>query len=101
MTKSKEDSSPELLGDHVTLSDKFDKFNGDFDTAQEFIRAYLEYDYRALNALSMQNMEQLRDVLEVMYPEIRLLMKDETTTLQVMKKYMDAMANKATPKPVA
>ena len=41
MTKSKEDSSPELLGDHVTLSDKFDKFNGDFDTAQEFIRAYL------------------------------------------------------------
>ena len=100
MAKSKEDGSHKLLGDHVTLSDKFDDHNGDYDTAREFIRAYLKYDYSALAALSMQNMEQLRDVLEIMYPEIRVLMKDETTTLENMKKYMDAVADKTTPHPI-
>ena len=101
MAKSKGDSSPKLLGDNMTLSENFDTYNGDFDTPEEFIRAYLEYDHRALAALSMQNMEQLRDVLEIMYPEIRLLMKDETTTLENMRKYMNAMADKSTPKPIA
>lgn len=83
------------------LSSEFDTHNGDFDTPEEFIRAYLNHDRRALAALSLQNMEQLRDVLEVMRPDIREDMKRQTTTPEKMKKYLDQLADQTTPKPVA
>jgi len=82
------------------LCAQFDEHNGDFDTPAEFIRAYLNNDARALAALSVQNMEQLRDVLEDMYPEIREALKEETTTPQNMKKYLKQLADKNTPEPI-
>lgn len=83
------------------LSGEFDTHNGDFDTPEEFIRAYLNHDRRALAALSLQNMEQLRDVLEVMHPDIREDMKRQTATPETMKKYLDQLADPTMPKPVA
>jgi len=94
------DKSFQLPRTANALSGQFDAHNGDFDTPEEFIRAYLNNDRRALASLSLQNMEQLRDVLKRMHPEIRELMKEETSTPQKLKQYLDELANKTTPNPI-
>lgn len=101
MSKLEKDKAFQAGRDANALSGHFDAHNGDFDTPEEFIRAYLNHDRRALAALSLQNMEQLRDALEKMHPDIREEMKAETTTPQQMKKYLDQLADPSTPKPVA
>ncbi|HEX2753330.1 MAG TPA: hypothetical protein VHP34_09585 [Alphaproteobacteria bacterium] len=101
MPKLEKDKVFEAPREANALSAHFDTHNGDFDTPEEFIRAYLNHDQRAVAALSLQNMEQLRDVLEKMHPEIREDMKRETTTPQEMKKYLEQLADPSTPKPVA
>lgn len=101
MSDLEKDKSFQACRDTNALSSHFDAHNGDFDTPEEFIRAYLNHDHRAVAALSLQNMEQLRDALEIMCPDIREEMKHETTTPQQMKKYLDQLADPTTPKPVA
>ena len=44
-------------------------------------------------------MEQLRDVLENMYPEIREQLKEETLTPENLKKQLDYLSGPDAPKP--
>jgi hypothetical protein len=99
MSKLEKDKSFQAPRDANALSAHFDANNGDFDTPEEFIRAYLQHDRRALAALSVQNMEQLRDVLENMYPEIREQLKEETLTPENLKKQLDYLSGPDAPKP--
>lgn len=106
MPKFKKDNASQLLGDKLTkekkgsLSKLFDDNNGDFDTPGEFLRAYLKRDPRALSALSLQNREQLGDILEPMFPEIREIMKEETLTPRKLQQYLAELADKKTPNPI-
>lgn len=79
------------------LSRHFDAHNGDFDTPEEFIRAYLSHDRRALATLGVQNMELLRDALEKMCPDIREAMREETTTPRRMREYLHQLMHKDKP----
>jgi len=106
MPKFEKNRASQLLSDigsgdtKDSLSDMFDKYNGDFDTPREFVRAYFQRDKRALSSLSLQNMEQLRDVLEAMFPKMREILKEETSTPQKLQQYLADLANKNTPKPI-
>lgn len=85
MADIEKDKAFKAPADANALSKHFDSHNGDFDTAQEFVRAYLNNDRRALEALGVQNMEKLRDVLENMYPDIREKLHEETSTVEHLK----------------
>lgn len=69
----------------------FDKNNGDFDTLEEFVRAYLENDRRALDTMHLQNMEQLFDVIETMSPEIAREIHGRVPSVEQMHCRIDEM----------
>ncbi|MFH1159267.1 MAG: hypothetical protein V1721_10390 [Pseudomonadota bacterium] len=87
-------------GSRNALSGQFDANNGDFDTLEELIRAYINHDTRALEVLDLKNMEQLRDVLERLDPKIREIMIEETSTPQRLQQYLANLADKSNPDPV-
>ncbi|MDD9900851.1 MAG: hypothetical protein OXT65_07725 [Alphaproteobacteria bacterium] len=61
--------------DANALSKNFDAHNGDFDTPEEFIRAWLAGDKRAFANMKNMNKDILHEVLETMRPEIRDLIE--------------------------
>ena len=100
MPKLKEKTLSALLGSKHVLSIQFDKHNGDFKTLAELIRAYINYDTRALEVYDLKNMEELRDVLEILDPTIREIMIEETSTPERLKEYLADLENKLTPNPI-
>ena len=100
MPKLKKKTLSALLGDKHALSIQFDKHNGDFDTLIELVRAYINYDLRALEKYDLVNMEELRDVLEILDPTIREIMIEETSTPEKLKEYLATLENKLTPNPI-
>ena len=75
MSDLKKDKEFKAPIDENALSKHFDDFNGDFDTPEEFIRACLRNDPRALGLLKQKPLDSLKDMLEPMSPEIRQSME--------------------------
>ena len=100
MPKLKRKALSTLLGSKHVLSIQFDKHNGDFDTLVELIRAYVNHDLRALEVYDLKNMEELRDVLEIIDPKFREIMIEETSTPERLKEYLADLENRLTPNPI-
>ncbi len=100
MPKLKEKTLFALLGSKHVLSIQFDKHNGDFSTLVELISAYVNHDLRALEVYDLKNMEELRDVLEILDPTFSKLMIEETSTPERLQKYLVDLENKLTPNPI-
>lgn len=76
------------------LSKHFDEHNGDFDTPEEFIRAYINNDRRALAVLELQDMTQLREAMENMSPALRKMMNGVTeASPEAIRKYLKFLAD--------
>lgn len=73
------------------LSGVFDAYNGDFDTAEEYIRAYIKNDRRALEKLDVQNMDELFAAVERLYPDIAAKMREKVITPDVVKACLDTL----------
>jgi len=86
--KLKLDKSFKAPKDANALCANFDSVNGDFDTPEEFIRAYLLNDKRALNSLKMQDMAQLKSAIDKMYPEMKEYTADGVISDAEMKEIL-------------
>jgi len=81
------------------LSSHFDAHNGDFDTPEEFIRAYLHNDARAIRSLNVKYVGRLKDTLDEFYPELKEMSLDGIDSPAEMKSFMDEMVKKINYKP--
>ena len=88
-----------LMGGKNALAKHFDAHNGDFDTPEEFVRAYLRNDERAIKCLKIQNIGKLKDALDEFYPELKDMHLDGIENPAEMKLLLDDLSQKLKLKP--
>lgn len=97
MSDLEKDKAFKAPTDANALSKVFDNFNGDFDTPQEFVSACIRRDPRALEILDRKQLDNLRDALENMAPEIRQHMEFLIREKEQPKPEFKPTPKKATP----
>lgn len=73
------------------LSKHFDANNGDFDTPEEFLRAYFKGDESALKSLSVKHIGYLKDALDEFFPELKGTHLDGIESPTEMREYLEKM----------